>query len=162
MNKALKRFSRLARLRIVHTAIFAAVVVGLVTSPTFAGTWTTDSAAALEEAATSKKLVLYAFVGNGWDDASMNLKKKVLSQREFLTALDEEYLLVELSVPVVSDNASDEVKELMEKYNVMIFPALIVVNSEGKELDEQRYVLKAVNWYVKKYNRLASRHLTKK
>lgn len=162
MNKALKRFSRLARLRIVHSAIFAVVLGGMVTSSGYAGGWTTDSAAAVEEASTSGKLVLYAFLGNGWDNASMNLKKDVLSQREFLVAMDEHYVLVELSVPVDSDNASDEVKELMEKYKVSIFPAMIVVNSKGKELDAQRYMLKSVKWYLKKFDRLAARHLPKK
>lgn len=162
MNKALKRIPCLARLRIVHTAILVAVLGGLILAPSYAGAWASDSAAILEKAASSKKLVLYAFVGNGWDDASMNLKKRVLSQRKFLTAMDEHYLLVELSVPVDSDNASDEVKELMEKYKVTIFPAMIVVDSEGKELDELRYALKPVKWYLKKFDRLASRHLPKK
>lgn len=131
-------------------------------SPTFAGAWGTDSAAALEEAATSEKLVLYAFLGNGWDTASMDLKKEILGQRKFLDAMGEHYILVELSVPVDSNDASDEVKELMGKYKVSIFPTMIVVNSDGKELDELRYSLKPVNWYLKKFDSLASRRLPKK
>lgn len=91
----------------------------------------------------------------------MNLKKKVLRKRQFITALNKHYLLVELSVPIDSDNASDEVKELMKKYKVSIFPAMIVVNSKGKELDESSYMLKPMSWYLRKFDRLATRHLPK-
>ncbi len=162
MNRALKRFSRLARLRIIHTAILATVLGALTPSLSIAGGWTTDSEKVLEEAESSKKLVVYAFLGNGWDNPSMDFKKKVLRQREFIAALDEHYILVELSVPVDSDQAAEEVKELMEKYKVTIFPALIVVNSKGKELDDLRYVLKPMKWYLRKFDSLASRHLPKK
>lgn len=102
--------------------------------------WSTDYAASLAQAASSKKPVLLEFTGSDWCPPCMKQNKDVFEQPAFEDFAKDKLVLVKLDFPR-SKPQSPEIRqrnqELAAKYEVEGFPTIILLDSEGKELARQ-------------------------
>jgi len=102
--------------------------------------WSTDYAASLAQAASSKKPLLLEFTGSDWCPPCMKQNKDVFEKPAFEDFAKDKLLLVKLDFPRSKPQAP-EIKqrnqELASKYGVEGFPTIILLDSEGKELARQ-------------------------
>lgn len=103
--------------------------------PAFATGWGDDYKAALATAAKENKKVLLDFTGSDWCGWCIRLKKETFDQPEFKGFADKNLVLVEVDFPQ-GKTLSPEVKKqndsLQEKYGVQGFPALVLLDPQGK------------------------------
>jgi len=123
--------------------------------------WSTDLAKAQASAKADGKLVLIDFTGSDWCPPCKNLKKEVLSSKEFSEYATKNLVLVEADFPN-SKPQSEELKksnnELKTKYNISAFPTLVILDGTGKVLGKEegyggggpRSVIAAIEKYRKK------------
>ena len=100
--------------------------------------WGTDFAKAEAQAKKEKKPVLLDFTGSDWCPPCMKLKKDVFSSKEFLEFAKKNLILVELDFPQDKPQTPDLKRtnqELSEKFKIEGYPTIIVLNSEGKEIN---------------------------
>lgn len=106
--------------------------------------WTTDYPKALAEGKAQKKMVMLDFTGSDWCEWCIKLKKEVFSQPKFKEYAAKNLILVELDYPNDKPQSIEIKKQnsaLLNKYNSEgIFPAIIVLNSDGKRIGELSYV----------------------
>lgn len=103
-------------------------------------TWSTDLPAAIAQAKKDKKMVLMDFTGSDWCGWCIKLKKEVFNKPEFAKYAAENLVLVELDFPNKKPQSAELKKAnaaLQEKYKVDGFPAIVVLNGEGKEVWKQ-------------------------
>ncbi len=103
--------------------------------------WTTDLAAAKGEAKKEGKLVLIDFAGSDWSDWCIKLDKEVFGTKQFVEYAAKNLVLVRLDFPRKSKQ-SEELKKTNAALKVQfatedVFPTLIVLNGDGKELWRQ-------------------------
>jgi thioredoxin-related protein len=102
--------------------------------------WLNDYKKAQEEAKASNKFLLLNFTGSDWCGWCIKFDREVLSQPQFKDYARNNLVLVELDFPRpggATDKAqSAEVKkqnrELAQHYEVVGFPAIFVLNSDGQ------------------------------
>lgn len=101
--------------------------------------WLTDLEAAKKQAAKENKAILVDFTGSDWCPPCKQLKAKVLDQPEFKKFAEKNLVLVEIDFPR-SKKQSAELKKanqaLQEKYNIEGFPTILVLDSQGKKLEQ--------------------------
>lgn len=99
--------------------------------------WLTDFAKAQAKAKEEKKLVFMDFNGSDWCPPCILLRKNVLSTPEFVNYARTNLVLVDVDFPRQKElpEAQKKANEaLAEKHGVEVFPTVIVLNSEGKEV----------------------------
>jgi protein disulfide-isomerase len=104
--------------------------------------WTTDYAAALEQAKAQNKHVFLFFTGSDWCSWCKKLRAEVLTKPEFAAYASANLILVELDFPqrkklpasLVAQN-----EKLMEQYKIEGFPTAIVLDSAGQKVGEIGY-----------------------
>ncbi|MEP4077860.1 thioredoxin family protein [Haloferula sp.] len=120
---------------ITHLAAFTLAGSALV-GTSFANTlegWSTDLDKAFKDAKAQDKPVLVEFTGSDWCPPCIMMRKKVFSQKEFVSAASKDFILVELDFP----NGDPEVKKkndpYAKKYKIEGFPTVILFDSDGDE-----------------------------
>ncbi len=104
---------------------------------TFAGGegWLTDFAAAQKQAAAEKKQLLLEFTGSDWCMPCQMMKKEVFSTKEFLDAVKDKFVLVELDFPKDESKITPATKkqnnELQVKYGVQGYPSVMLCGADG-------------------------------
>ena len=95
--------------------------------------WTDDFDAALAQAGKEGKFVFAEFTRG--DNYSKELEDKVFSKPEFLDAAKKDFVLVHVGKPSdrlnLSEKAAARNPELFKKYEVDVFPYLLVIDAEG-------------------------------
>ena len=102
--------------------------------------WLTDLAKAQAEAKKQHKLVLMDFNGSDWCPACKTLKKQVFSSPEFQAYAKQNLVLVDVDFPENKPQPAKIKKAnqaLAEKFGVDGFPTVIVLASNGKELEKK-------------------------
>lgn len=115
----------------------AALVAGITCTAAFAAGegWTHDFEAAKKQAADEGKHLLLDFTGSDWCAPCAMLNKEVFSQKEFVTAAKEKYVLVELDYP--QDNSKLSVDTLKQNQQLQIayapagYPTVILCEADG-------------------------------
>ena len=105
-----------------------------------AAEWLTDLPKALAKAKADKKMVLMDFTGSDWCPGCIELHKKILSTPEFEKYADKNLVLVVVDFPqktVQTEELKKANKALAEKYNVDGFPTIIVLDSDGAQINKQ-------------------------
>ena len=101
--------------------------------------WQHDYSKAQEEAKTNHKLLFLNFTGSDWCGWCIKLDKDIFSQPKFKDYAHDNPVLVELDFPRKKDQPTEERKQnmqLAQQYDVLGFPTIVVLNSNGQKLWE--------------------------
>jgi thioredoxin-related protein len=101
--------------------------------------WLNDYKKAQEEAKTGHKILLLNFTGSDWCGWCIKFDRDVLSRPQFKEYAHNNLVLVELDFPrakAQSPELRKQNRELAEQYEVIGFPKIIVLNSDGQKLWE--------------------------
>ena len=99
--------------------------------------WLNDYKKAQEEAKANNKLLLLNFTGSDWCGWCIKFDKEVWSQPQFKDYARDNLVLLELDFPRRKDQPADVKKqnmELAQQYEVLGFPTIVVLNSNGEKL----------------------------
>lgn len=100
-------------------------------------TWLNDYKKAREEAKTSHKLLMLNFTGSDWCGWCIKFDKEVLSQSPFKDYARSNLVLVELDFPRAKSQSPElrkQNRDLAQQYEVVGFPTIVVLNSDGQKL----------------------------
>src|ERR1700748_808314 len=115
--------------------------IGLTSGAFAAGGWETDYDKALAKAKAENKQVFLDFTGSDWCGPCIDLRKRVLSSKEFATYAAKNLVLVEIDYPQ-RKKQSAELKKQNEKLGQQYgidekgFPTIVLLDSAGKVLRE--------------------------
>ena len=135
----------------------------LLTAPITAGEgpWLADFDEAVEAAREQDKDLFVDFTGSDWCGWCIRLDEEVFAHEEFLTAAQEQYVLVKLDYP-----RSDEVKalvpnprrneELSSRYNISGFPTVLLMTADGDVFGQTGYQAGGPEAYVEHMGTLRS------
>lgn len=101
-------------------------------------TWLTDLGKAQSQAKQEKKLILMDFTGSDWCPDCKLLHKHVFSSKEFIQFAKENLVLVLVDFPNSKPQSAQQKeanKRLAEKFDVVAFPTVVVLDSAGKKLN---------------------------
>ena len=116
-------------------ALFAAVPTAM------AADWQTDYDKALQMAKRQNKHLLLDFRGSDWCGPCINLRKRVLSSKEFAVYAAKNLVLVEIDFPQ-DKKQSAELKKQNEKLSKQYgvdekgFPTIVLLDPAGKVIRE--------------------------
>jgi protein disulfide-isomerase len=99
--------------------------------------WINDYKKAQEEAKTSHKLLLLNFTGSDWCGWCIKFDREVLSQSPFKDYARNNLVLVELDFPRAKSQSPEvrkQNRDLAQQYEVVGFPTIVVLNSDGQKL----------------------------
>jgi protein disulfide-isomerase len=120
--------------------LFSAVLIAFAVSAASAGEgWLTDLEAAKKQAAKENKAILVDFTGSDWCGFCIKLQKEVFSKDEFKKFAEKNLVLVEIDFPRAKKQSAEEKKTnkaLQDQYKVEGFPTILVLDSNGKKLEE--------------------------
>jgi protein disulfide-isomerase len=123
---------RLFLIAIAASALFASF------APAESGSaWLNDYKKAQEEAKANGKLLLLNFTGSDWCGWCIKIDKDIFSQPQFKDFARDNLVLVELDFPRRKTQTSELKKqnlELAQQYEVLGFPTIVVLNSNGQKL----------------------------
>lgn len=104
--------------------------------------WMMDHAKAFAKAKAENKPLLVDFTGSDWCTWCMVLKKEVFSQKEFKDYAQKNFVLLEVDFPMrkpLSNEQKRRNEALKEKYGVIGFPTVLVLNPDGQPLGKLNY-----------------------
>lgn len=104
--------------------------------------WTTDYAAALEEAKAQNRRVLLFFTGSDWCGWCKRLVREILDTPEFVRYAGENLVLVELDFPRGKPQAPElktQNERLARRHQIRGFPTVMVLDSAGKPVGRLGY-----------------------
>jgi protein disulfide-isomerase len=120
--------------------------------------WMTDLAKAKTQAKAEKKMVLMDFTGSDWCPPCMILEKNVFSTPEFGAFAKDNLVLVRVDFPRKKKLAPELQKaneELAKQFGVTVFPTVVVLNSEGKQISkEEAYQRTGAKEYIANLQKL--------
>jgi thioredoxin-related protein len=105
-------------------------------------TWETNLKKAQDQAKTGHKFLLVDFTGSDWCGWCKRLNAEVFSQPQFKEYAAKNLVLLEIDFPRRKTQTMELKKqneELAGQYQIMGFPTIIVLNSDGKKIGELGY-----------------------
>ena len=101
--------------------------------------WLDDYKKAQEEAKAGNKILLLNFTGSDWCGWCIKFDRDVLSKPQFKEYARNNLVLVELDFPRVKTQSAElqkQNRQLAQQYEVVGFPTIIALNSDGQKLWE--------------------------
>jgi protein disulfide-isomerase len=101
--------------------------------------WLTDYKKAQQEAKASHKILLLDFTGSDWCGWCKKFDREVLSQPQFKDYARDNLVVVELDFPRAKPQSAELKKqnqELAQRFEVLGFPTIVVLNSDGQKLGQ--------------------------
>jgi protein disulfide-isomerase len=99
--------------------------------------WLSDYKKAQEEAKANHKYLLLNFTGSDWCGWCIKFDRDIFSQPPFKDYARSNLVLVELDFPrtkAQSPELRKQNRELAQQYEVVGFPTIVVLNSDGQKL----------------------------
>ena len=120
--------------------------------------WVNDIDDAKKMASEKNVPIILVFQGSDWCAPCIKLDKEIWSTQEFIEYANEHYVMLKADFPRKKKNALE--KEQQEKNNKLAenynkngyFPFVVVLNNEGKVLNELGYKKSNPNDYIKLLN----------
>jgi len=136
IGRALARIRRVVS--IAGVSVFAVLLVGV--SVQASEEWLTDYDEALAESTRSGKPVLTLFTGSDWCPHCRTLEERVFSTSEFESWSEEHVVLLMLDLPEsgISPAVRSERSRICLKYGVRTFPSVLVLDSFGEKITEEK------------------------
>jgi thiol-disulfide isomerase/thioredoxin len=102
--------------------------------------WLTDYDEALAESTRSGKPVLTLFTGSDWCPHCRTLEERVFSTSEFESWSEEHVVLLMIDLPEsgISPAVRSERSRICLKYGVRTFPSVLVLDSFGEKITEEK------------------------
>ena len=123
---------------IAKLGIGAVAVMALVQSVLASeATWLTDFTQAQALAREEKKLILMDFTGSDWCPSCKLLHKNVFSSKDFIRFAKDNLVLLLVDFPNSKPQSAEQKKannRLAEKFDVVVFPTVVVLDSNGKKI----------------------------
>lgn len=97
------------------------------------------------------------FTGSDWCGWCIKLKKEVFDTKEFKEYADKNLVLVEIDFPrkkAQSEELKKANRALQAKYKIEGYPTIIVLNAEGKQVDELGYMRGGPKPFIEKLEKL--------
>ncbi|MDB6124039.1 MAG: thioredoxin family protein [Pedosphaera sp.] len=120
--------------------------------------WLTDFSKAQSKAQADKKMILLEFTGSDWCPPCKALHKNVFTSDEFVKFAKDNLVLVLVDFPQTKKQTEEQKKaneELAKKFGAEGFPTVIVLSSEGTQLNKQvGYDNESAKDFVKKLQAL--------
>ncbi|MBA3722396.1 MAG: thioredoxin family protein [Parachlamydiaceae bacterium] len=103
--------------------------------------WFDNYSNSIRQAQSTSKPLLILFTGSNWCPACMKLEREVLHKPEFAQAVSGNFILykAEFADPSAEAMMRSPDKELMDRYNVKVFPTMIAIDGNGKYLFTVNY-----------------------
>ena len=105
--------------------------------------FTDDLDAAFVKAKAEGKFVYACFSGSDWCGWCIKLEREVFSKPEFISGVEDDYVLVFIDSPedksLLSEHTKSANQALVEKYRIKGFPTAIVFDGDGKKVGETGY-----------------------
>lgn len=126
-------------MKICRSIVLALAIAGFF-SAQFAraeSSWGNDYKKAQEEAKAAHKFLLLNFTGSDWCGWCIKFDRDVLSKPEFKDFAQNNLVLVELDFPRAKAQPPEvrkQNRELAQQYEVVGFPTIVVLDSEGQKL----------------------------
>ncbi len=101
--------------------------------------WPSDYAQAVAQAKTEQKPMVLSFTGSDWCPACQELDKYVLNTGVFRDYVAKNLVFIEVDMPQHKSQPAalqQQNMQLVTKYGVHGFPTLVILNSDGKYLDQ--------------------------
>lgn len=120
--------------------------------------WVNDMDEAKKMASEKNVPIILVFQGSDWCAPCIKLDKEIWSTQEFIEYANEHYVMLKADFPRKKKNALEKEQQeknnnLAEKYNKNgYFPFVVVLNNEGKILNELGYKKSNPNDYIKLLN----------
>ena len=105
--------------------------------------WQHDFDRALDLSRRSKKPVFVFFTGSDWCGWCIKLDKEILSKRDMVRYLNDNFILYKADFPrrtQVPKPLMAKNRQLMEKYGVRGYPTIVIVDGSGKALGRTGYL----------------------
>ncbi len=113
--------------------------------------WLTDFKAAQEQAEEKERPILVNFTGSDWCGWCIRLDKEVFSQEEFNRFAKNDLVLLMIDFPRGKEQ-TEELKQqnaqLAQKYGIRGFPTIVLLDAEGKKLNQTGYRRGGAKAYV--------------
>ncbi len=105
--------------------------------------WVDDYEQAMEICKSEHKLLLLVFSGSDWCKPCIRLKKEILDDSTFQTAIADKWVLYNADFPYKQKLAKEKVKTneaLADRYNFKgVFPKVVLLDEDGKVKAEAGY-----------------------
>lgn len=117
------------------------IFISLTSGAFAAGNWETDYTKALAKARAENKRVFLDFTGSDWCGPCINLRKRVLTSKEFTAYAAKNLVLVEVDYPQAKKQSA-ELKQQNEKLGKQYgidekgFPTIVLLDPAGKVMRE--------------------------
>ncbi len=111
-------------------------------APVVENKWSTDFAEASAKAKAENKYMLLDFSGSDWCGWCIKLDKEVFSKPEFQEFAAKNLVLVMLDFPQKkpqSEAVKAQNEKLSKQYGIEGFPTVLILNSEGKLVEQAGY-----------------------
>ena len=124
----------------------------------FAQEWLTDFETAKEIATKENKTIILVFQGSDWCAPCIKLDREIWSTEEFKVYAKEHYVMLQADFPRKKKNTLSKVQQeknnkLAEKYNKNgYFPFVVVLDKNGKVLEETGYLKTTPSKYIEQLN----------
>lgn len=100
--------------------------------------WQTDFEKVKKQAQNDDKLILIYFTGSDWNKACQRLNKEFFYTKKFKDLASENLILLRINKPrrsnLISEYQKSSNEELSKKYDQKVFPTVILVDADGKEI----------------------------
>jgi len=115
------------------------------------GEWITDYQEALRYAQELGRPILMNFTGSDWCSWCIKLRNEVFSRQEFTDYAKDNLVLLTIDFPRVNNQSQAERaqnNELQERLGITGYPTIVLVNSEGIEINRTGYRPGGASSYV--------------
>lgn len=105
--------------------------------------WETDYVSALEKSRNESKPLLLFFTGSDWSGLSMKMKNEILDSDSFQSPISSSFICVEIDFPQhkgLSSQKQDQNLHLKNQFHVEDYPALVLIDSNEREILRLGYV----------------------
>ncbi len=115
--------------------------------------WFEDFDLALEKAQETKKPILLRFQGSDWCANCLRLDTVLFETKQFSYFAKNKFVLLVLDFPSKPENQLSEKratrnKEIFNKYKPQGFPAIYILDSNGRQVEQLAVTPNPTQWYI--------------
>ena len=118
--------------------------------------WLTNFEKAKKVAAEKKIPILVYFSGSDWCVWCQKLDKEVFSQKKFQDYVKDKFVLLMIDFPRAGKQSLEEKqinKAMVQKYEIMGYPTVLVLDAKGKEMGRTSYLRGGPDEFIKYLNK---------